>query len=488
MALVNIGQSNKDDGFYRYKMPKLITKIEGRGNGIKTNVVNMVEVAKALARPPSYTTKFFGCVLGAQSKFDEKTGTSTVNGAHDTAKLVQHLETFIKKYVQCYGCGNPETEILITKQQTINLKCAACGFVSDVDMRDKLTTFILNNPPEVKKAKGSKNMRRAEKERLKAGEALDEDTKKKPDKSKKEGSKKSKKEKKGSDEDDTSNGRQNGEKHSAPEEDDDDDVEWLTDTSAKAAKQRIMEQLTKATSEMVTLELVDEPKKAAVESDDKVKAEENEKSPSKDAVNGKKSSAESSPGTSPSPSSKKFQTLDESVDEEGDEAEVEEANAHAKLVADLTDYVKTHNLAETATFISKLENLDADQYLAVLEAVFMGAGKGLSKEMTKKKGLLCKIVPSEQAQALFLIALELYCAKISDAVKEIPLVLKVLYDEEIVEEEQILEWYGKKTLDKYVGKAKAAMDAKVAQAVRKSALPFVEWLKEAEAESDGDEE
>lgn len=32
-------------------MPKMITKREGSGNGEKTNIVNMVDVAKALARP-----------------------------------------------------------------------------------------------------------------------------------------------------------------------------------------------------------------------------------------------------------------------------------------------------------------------------------------------------------------------------------------------------------------------------------------------------
>ncbi|KAL6533641.1 Eukaryotic translation initiation factor 5A-1 [Orobanche hederae] len=179
MALQNIGAGNKDDAFYRYKMPRMITKIEGRGNGIKTNVVNMVDIAKALGRPASYTTKYFGCELGAQSKFDEKTGTSHVNGAHDTAKLAGLLENFIKKFVQCYGCGNPETEIIITKLQMINLKCAACGFISEVDMRDKLTTFIIKKPPESKKgSKDKKAVRRAEKERLKEGEAADEEQKK----------------------------------------------------------------------------------------------------------------------------------------------------------------------------------------------------------------------------------------------------------------------------------------------------------------------
>ncbi len=232
MALQNIGAANSDDAFYRYKMPRMITKIEGRGNGIKTNVVNMVDIAKALARPASYTTKYFGCELGAQSKFDEKTGTSHVNGAHDTVKLAGLLENFIKKYVQCYGCGNPETEIIITKNQMIQLKCAACGFVSDVDMRDKLTTFIIKNPPEVKKgSKDKKAMRRAEKERLKEGEIADEEQKKVKKEVKKKGSSSSKdgtakstsskKKASGSDEDRTSpTHSQIDEKEEAPDEDD----------------------------------------------------------------------------------------------------------------------------------------------------------------------------------------------------------------------------------------------------------------------------
>lgn len=47
---VNRGVS---DTFYRYKMPKLIAKVEGKGNGIKTVIVNMADVAKALGRPPT---------------------------------------------------------------------------------------------------------------------------------------------------------------------------------------------------------------------------------------------------------------------------------------------------------------------------------------------------------------------------------------------------------------------------------------------------
>lgn len=53
---MNIGSANAGDAFYRYKMPRIEAKIEGRGNGIKTNIVNMVEISKALGRPPTCTS------------------------------------------------------------------------------------------------------------------------------------------------------------------------------------------------------------------------------------------------------------------------------------------------------------------------------------------------------------------------------------------------------------------------------------------------
>ncbi|ESW11193.1 hypothetical protein PHAVU_008G009600 [Phaseolus vulgaris] len=441
MALQNIGAGNSDDAFYRYKMPRMVTKIEGRGNGIKTNVVNMVDIAKALARPASYTTKYFGCELGAQSKFDEKTGTSHVNGAHETAKLAGLLEIFIKKYVQCYGCGNPETEILITKNQMIQLKCAACGFVSDVDMRDKLTTFIVKNPPEVKKgSKDKKAMRRAEKERLKEGEAADEELKKVKKEVKKKGSSSakdgtakstiSKKKGSGSDEDRRSpTHKQIEEKEEAKDEDDDDDdgVQWLTDTSLDASRQRIKEQLSAVTADMVML-TTDEPEK-------------------------KKKAASNQNGGSQNGNSKNYGTV------------VAEVKANLK---------KGFGASELLSHLAALPVPAQEKMSALVEALFEGTEKGFGRETLKKKNYFAAAVAEEGSQILLLHAIEEFCCKPnSNALKEVALVLKTLYDADVLEEEAIVLWYQK-------GLKGDNKNSKI----WKNAQPFIDWLQNAESESD----
>jgi len=155
-GIVNI-RRDVDDKFDRDRMPLLTTKIEGKGNGIKTVIPNMSDVARALRRPPTYTTKFFGCELGAQTSFDEKNDRYIVNGAHNADRLRELLDVFIDKFVLCKSCKNPETELIILKvnrSEDIIRDCKACGERTGVDMRHKLTTFIVRNPPvKIKKGK-----------------------------------------------------------------------------------------------------------------------------------------------------------------------------------------------------------------------------------------------------------------------------------------------------------------------------------------------
>ena len=57
-------------------------------------------------------TKYFGCELGAQTQFDLKNERYIVNGAHDAAKLQDILDGFIKRFVLCQECDNPETRLV----------------------------------------------------------------------------------------------------------------------------------------------------------------------------------------------------------------------------------------------------------------------------------------------------------------------------------------------------------------------------------------
>ena len=80
-GLLNIsGTTVNEDPSFRYKMPRLVGKIEGRGNGIKTIVVNMEDIATSLNRPPSLPTKFFGCELGAQTRWEEDVSARRARG------------------------------------------------------------------------------------------------------------------------------------------------------------------------------------------------------------------------------------------------------------------------------------------------------------------------------------------------------------------------------------------------------------------------
>jgi translation initiation factor 5 len=157
MSLINV-RRDVSDAFYRYKMERIQTKIEGKGNGIKTVVVNLSSVAASLARPGAYVIKYFGFELGAQTNIDPKDDRWIINGAHDAAKLQDHLDGFINKFVLCKKCKNPETDVNI-KDDRILLDCKACGQRSDVDIRLKLSGFILKNQP--KKGKKDKAERKA---------------------------------------------------------------------------------------------------------------------------------------------------------------------------------------------------------------------------------------------------------------------------------------------------------------------------------------
>lgn len=156
------------DPHYRYQMPEIRTKVEGKGNGIKTVIENLSLVATALARPGPYIIKYFGFELGAQTTIGLKDDRWIINGIPSQETLQTHLDGFIKKFVLCKRCKNPETHVHI-KDGAIILDCQACGQQSDVDLTQKLSGFILKSQP--KKGKKDKAERRAAKKAKQNGTA-----------------------------------------------------------------------------------------------------------------------------------------------------------------------------------------------------------------------------------------------------------------------------------------------------------------------------
>lgn len=63
-----------------------------------------------------------------------------VNGSHDAEKLQDLLDGFIRKYVLCPECDNPETDLKVqTKKGTISQSCKACGFHGPLEVHHKVT-------------------------------------------------------------------------------------------------------------------------------------------------------------------------------------------------------------------------------------------------------------------------------------------------------------------------------------------------------------
>lgn len=99
--------------------------------------------------------------MGAQTNINPSDDRWIINGSHEASKLQDYLDGFISKFVLCKKCKNPETDVNI-KDGHIVLDCKACGQRSDVDLRLKLSSFILKNQPKKgKKDKSEKKARRA---------------------------------------------------------------------------------------------------------------------------------------------------------------------------------------------------------------------------------------------------------------------------------------------------------------------------------------
>jgi translation initiation factor 5 len=83
-----------------------------------------------------------------------------------------------------------------------------------------------------------------------------------------------------------------------------------------------------------------------------------------------------------------------------------------------------------------------------------------------------------------MIAFEvLISKKLKSKIREVPLVLKMMFEEDIIDEAIIIGWYEKTSAAAVMG-----VTPEDATAIRDAGQPVVQWLEEAESETDSDEE
>ena len=132
----NIGFNNIDDINFRYQMSKMIIKVEGKGNGIKTIIVNLEDISKSLNRRSDIILKYFSYSLGS---ITEKN--NIIKGPHKLETLNELLNKFIEKYVLCSFCSNPET-IYTFENNMLTIDCTACGHIQKAD-NSKIVDYII---------------------------------------------------------------------------------------------------------------------------------------------------------------------------------------------------------------------------------------------------------------------------------------------------------------------------------------------------------
>ncbi len=104
----------------RFKVPQAVSEIEGP----KTVVKNFSEIAGQLRRDSNHLAKYllkeFATRGNIQNSF------LIIQTKASTDSIQKKLEAYIKEFVYCKTCGEPDTKIEKDDRLTF-IKCEACG-------------------------------------------------------------------------------------------------------------------------------------------------------------------------------------------------------------------------------------------------------------------------------------------------------------------------------------------------------------------------
>jgi len=108
------------EGGERFQIPKARVL----NQGLKTFIVNFLEIAQGLRREPEHLMKFFLKELATSGEVRGKSAEFT--GRFPLTLIEKKIEIYVKNYVLCEECGKPDTK-LIKKDRFEFIKCEACG-------------------------------------------------------------------------------------------------------------------------------------------------------------------------------------------------------------------------------------------------------------------------------------------------------------------------------------------------------------------------
>jgi translation initiation factor 5 len=106
----------------------------------------------------------------------------------------------------------------------------------------------------------------------------------------------------------------------------------------------------------------------------------------------------------------------------------------------------------------------------------------------KNKAVLAALAPSEIQQRQLIAACEWFCgSKYPELQRYFPVMLKQLYDADLVEEDVFYSWATDYSRNEFsVEESMISIDT--LESLKQAAQPFINWLQEAEEEGDDEED
>ena len=130
--MVNINGSN--DPYYRYKRHK-ISATQIRNN--RTRIENVKEIGKDISRKPDEIMKALSLLLNTQV-----INTNCIKGHYMIDTLEKAFNKYVRDFVICNACTNPETTYL-KKTVKLGKGCKACGHTARIKINPKLISYII---------------------------------------------------------------------------------------------------------------------------------------------------------------------------------------------------------------------------------------------------------------------------------------------------------------------------------------------------------